>query len=257
MRNLSNLLFFVVLCCLGATWAVAQSSVNASEIIQKIDRKQQVQLSNVVVRGTLDLTELANQRQTKSSRWGNEEVKSRVEVPLVFRNCTFEGDVIAYKVLDENGKARTNWNGEKQVVYTADFKERVVFENCTFTGKSEFKYSEFAEEAVFSNSEFRQEANFKYADFREEARFAGSDFGRDANFKYANFHSEALFMDIRVDDRADFKYADFREGVSFAKTRFSGYADFKYADFGNRGDFTNVDFNGRPDFKYAKGRRSM
>jgi hypothetical protein len=257
MRNVRKLLFPVVLCCLATAMAVAQSVVDAGEIVQKIDRKQPVQLSNAVIRGTLDLTELSNQKQTKNSKWGNEEYKSRVEAPLVFRNCTFEGDVIAYKVLDENGKARTIWNGEKQIVYTADFKERVVFENCTFKGKSEFKYSEFAEEAVFTNSKFQRDANFKYADFREDARFAGSDFGRDANFKYANFHSGANFTDIRVDSRADFKYTDFREGVSFTKTRFGGDADFKYTDFGNRGDFTNADFGERPDFKYAKGRRSM
>lgn len=239
------------------SFAHAQSSLNAKDIFQKIDRKQEVNVQDAVIRGTLDFTELANQQRVRNSKLGNEEYKSQVEVPLTFRNCTFKGDIIAYKTLDQDGKSRSNWLGNDQVLYTADFKEKVIFENCTFEGKTEFKYSDFAEIAVFNDGKFRYEANFKYADFHEDARFEGSDFGRNANFKYAEFRSAALFTEARIDDYADFKYAEFRNGASFLKTKFRGSADFKYAEFSREGNFTNADFSDRPDFKYTKGRRNM
>ena len=235
--------------------AHAQSSLEAKDIFQKIDRKQEVNVRDAVIQGTLDLTELANQQRVSNSKLGNEEYKSRVEVPLTFRNCTFKGDVIAYKTLDKDGKSRNNWNN--QILYSADFKEKVIFENCTFEGKTEFKYSDFAEIVVFNDGKFRYEANFKYADFHEDARFEGSDFDRSANFKYADFRSAALFTDARIDDYADFKYAEFNNGASFLKTKFNGSADFKYAEFSRAGDFSGADFRSDPDFKYTKGRRNM
>lgn len=239
------------------SFAHAQSSLDAKDIFQKIDRKQEVNVRDAVIRGTLDFTELANQQRVRNSKLGNEEYKSRVEVPLTFRNCTFKGDIIAYKTLDQDGKSRSNWLGNDQILYTADFKEKVIFENCTFEGKTEFKYSDFAEIAVFNDGEFRYEANFKYADFHEDARFEGSDFGRSANFKYADFRSAALFNEARIDDYADFKYAEFNDGANFMKARFNGSADFKYAEFARAGDFSGADFRSSTDFKYTKGRRNM
>ncbi len=234
----------------------AQKSIDANDILRKIDDKRQIDVRDAVIRGTLDFTELANQQRVKSSRMANDEYKSRVEVPLTFRNCTFKGDVIAYKTVDKEGKQRWNW-GSDQTLYTADFKEKVIFENCTFEGKTEFKYSDFDEIAVFNDNKFRYEANFKYANFREDARFEGTDFNDNANFKYADFRSVAYFTDARISDNADFKYAEFGNGVKFTKTRFDGSADFKYADFKRLGDFSNADFRSRPDFKYTKGRYNM
>lgn len=257
MKSNRIALFAAVFFLAFATLVQAQSSLDANDILRKIDDKQQVDIQNAVIRGTLDFTELANRQRVKSSKMANEEYKSRVEIPLTFRECTFKGDIIAYKTTDENGKSFLNLGGSDQVFYTADFKEKVIFENCTFEGKTEFKYSDFDEIAVFNGNKFRYEANFKYANFREDARFEGTDFGDDANFKYANFRGAALFTDARIDDDADFKYAEFNNGAKFIKTRFSGEASFKYADFNRTGDFSNANFRSRPDFKYTKGRYNM
>ncbi len=249
---LFSALFFAL-----ASFVHAQSAMDAADIFRKMDDKREVNVQNAVIRGTLDFTELSNRQKVSKSRMGTDEYKSRVEVPLTFRNCTFKGNVIAYKALDKDGKARSSWSGNDEVLYTADFREKVIFENCVFEGKTEFKYSDFNEIAVFNGNRFHSEANFKYANFREDARFEGVDFGDDANFKYANFRAAALFTDARMDDEANFKYAEFNDGASFRKTDFRGDADFKYAQFNRQGDFTNADFRSQPDFKYTKGRRNM
>ena len=236
--------------------ANAQKEVSAKEIFNAIDKKQSVQYDGVVVIGDLDLTELSN-RKIKNENRDWEEIKTTVEVPIVFRNCTFKGDVIAYKHLEE-GKTNRVFNiditnGGK--TYSTDFRENVVFENCTFTGGSEFKYSTFSKVSNFSGSKFEHQANFKYAKFRSDAFFATINFNEYANFKYADFSDKAEFHDTRFRDYADFKYAEFSEKVNFTSGRFQRHADFKYADFNDGAAFDKTDFESSTDFKYSNGKR--
>jgi uncharacterized protein YjbI with pentapeptide repeats len=242
------------------TPATAQSTLSASEIFRNIDRKYAVEVSNKTIEGDLDLTELSNRQLKKNQKLTNQEYKSYVEVPLTFRNCTFKGDVLAYKVLDKQGHRRSFLSGAMtidgdQTVYSADFREAVIFENCTFEGLAEFKYSDFAGKVSFAESRFRQPANFKYARFQDDASFAKADFTRAAIFKYAKFNDDASFAHTRIDHAADFKYAAFQDGVTFKGTHFNAFADFKYTEFKREGDLSQVTFSRGSDFKYAKGSR--
>ncbi|MEZ4904673.1 MAG: pentapeptide repeat-containing protein [Spirosomataceae bacterium] len=172
---------------------VAQKEVVAKEVFAAIDHRQSVQYDGVTIVGDLDLTELSN-RKTKKQSHGWEEIKSIVEVPVVFRNCTFKGDVIAYKHL-KDGKTTRIFNldlGDGGITYSTDFREGVVFENCNFGGNSEFKYSTFAKNVNFSGSKFQNQANFKYAVFKNDAYFSGIRFEEYANFKYADFSDKRI-----------------------------------------------------------------
>ncbi|MFN8348735.1 MAG: pentapeptide repeat-containing protein [Spirosomataceae bacterium] len=236
--------------------ANAQKEVAAKEIFNAIDKNRSVQYDGVIVTGDLDLTELSN-RKNKNEGKGWEEIKTMVEVPVVFRNCTFKGDVIAYKHVEEGKNGRVfnldiNYGGK---TYSADFRENVVFENCTFNGGSEFKYSAFSKTANFSGSKFDHQANFKYAHFKKDAFFAGINFTEYANFKYADFSENAEFQNTRFRDNADFKYAEFHDKVNFTSGRFQRHADFKYADFNDGATFDKTDFEGGTDFKYSNGKR--
>jgi hypothetical protein len=244
------------------TPATAQSTLSASEIFRNIDRKYAVEVSNKTIEGDLDLTELSNRQLKKNQKLTNQEYKSYVEVPITFRNCTFKGDLLAYKVLDKQGHRRSFLSGAvtidgDQTLYSTDFKEAVVFENCTFEGLAEFKYSDFAGKVSFSNSTFRRPANFKYAKFNNDARFANADFTNMAIFKYAKFADGANFAGTRIHQSADFKYATFLDGVTFRGTQFNAFADFKYTDFKREGDLSQVTFSRGSDFKYAKGSRTI
>lgn len=234
----------------------AQKEVNAKEIFTAIDKQQSVQYDGVTIIGDLDLTELSN-RKVKRQSHGWEEIKTTVEVPVVFRNCNFRGDVIAYKHL-KDGKPTRLLNldlGDGGTTYSTDFRQNVVFENCTFAKGSEFKYSTFSKVANFSGSKFNDQANFKYAKFKNDAHFSGINFDDYANFKYANFLNKADFHDTRFRDYADFKYAEFDQKVNFESGRFQRHADFKYTDFGNGVAFEKTNFESSTDFKYSNGKR--
>ncbi|HYH56666.1 MAG TPA: pentapeptide repeat-containing protein [Anseongella sp.] len=235
--------------------AAAQKTVSSAQIIRKINQGEAVEISNAVIQGALDLTELDNKAPETGKGNSSEAYKSKVNVPLVFRNCSFEGDVIAYKVLKTNGKRKKllEWDSDSQVLYTADFSRRVIFEGCTFRGLSEFKYSGFSGEVSFSGADFSAPANFKYAHFSDRADFSEAAFGDGADFKYAQFQEEANFSSARMMDDASFKYAGFRKNVDFQHTSFQGFADFKYTSFKQATDFHETSFRKGSDFKYTSG----
>lgn len=239
----------------------AQNQVNAKDVFTKIDQKQTIAYEGVTITGDLDLTELSNQKQKNDSKWGGQKsFESKVEVPLVFKNCTFKGSVIAYKVVKTGDKSHRilgfEVNGDNNDVYTADFQENVIFENCTFEEETQFKYSDFGGRTSFAGSRFSHDANFKYANFKNSATYDKCQFAGYANFKYADFKDLANFQENTFRAMADFKYSNFAEGVSFSGSTFRAFADFKYTDFNREGNFNNTNFAAGSEFKYASGRRA-
>ena len=240
----SLLLTFVTLTC-----ALAQTSVDAREIIAKINRNEPVSYQNVTIRGDLDLTDLANRREIREGNWGDSrQFLSVVEVPLSFRNCTFTGKFLAYHTDKQDGHKILSRNN---TVYNADFTESVTIENCRFEDDAAFKYSNFNQRAVFTENTFREEALFKYAKFQNGADFNGSTFRGYADFKYTKFSETSFFRNVAFERSADFKYTKFDERVDFSQARFSNNADFKYTKFPRGTNFDNTRFTGSTDFKYT------
>lgn len=200
----------------------AQSRIQASEILKKINAGRDVSYSGVEIEGDLDLTDLDNRRNNKSSNWfgvGNDYFESTAEGSLTFVNCTFLGNVVAYYHLEG-----------RNATYVTHFYRDVIFKNCNFKRSSEFKYSEFSGKADFS----------------------GTTFSRNANFKYAEFSDGPMFTNVKFNDEADFKYAEFPRGTSFQRATFYGLANFKYSKFRTPLAIDGIAFKGSEDFKYTK-----
>lgn len=222
MKYILASLFF--LATMATTTAQTTVRVLASDIIRQINEGRPVEYNNVEIEGELDLTNLENRRQKRSSSglfdFGNNDLfESNVEVAVRFTNCTFLGDVLAYYHLERRNET-----------YIAHFEKNAVFKNCTFRRASEFKYSEF----------------------NDAVSFEGSTFNEEANFKYAEFSTGPLFRNVRFDRGADFKYTEFPRETSFEKASFRGLANFKYAKFRTPLNLTGTFFQGREDFKYTK-----
>ncbi|MBB6611525.1 pentapeptide repeat-containing protein [Pontibacter sp. Tf4] len=230
---------------------IAQNKVAASEIIAKINRGEAVNYKNAEITGNLDMTKLQNMK-LKNEKAGKNDTKehiSTVIAPLVFENCTFKGDVLAYFNPDNGVKSASTTGGE---VYNTDFKKEVRFENCTFEAATAFKYSDFEQEVSFAGSRFAEEALFKYSKFAKAADFSKATFADDANFKYTAFRDEANFKGAVFEDDADFKYAKFETGADLQRSVFEGLANFKYTHFSKTANLDNVSFKGGTDFKYTR-----
>jgi uncharacterized protein YjbI with pentapeptide repeats len=235
--------------CAAIAPTLAQKTVDAKEIIDRINRKEAVSYQNVTITGDLDLTNLANRREVREGTWRGDsrEYLSVVDVPLSFKNCTFNGRFLAYRVDDQDGRRLKMSN----TVYNADFTEAVTFEGCTFRDDAAFKYSHFSQRAIFAANTFQENALFKYSKFNNEANFGGSTFRDYADFKYTKFDESSSFQNVAFERYADFKYTKFDERVDFSQARFTSNADFKYTQLPRGTRFDNARFTGSTDFKYT------
>ncbi|MHC2990388.1 hypothetical protein OB13_01865 [Pontibacter sp. HJ8] len=242
-------LLFLLLMLPLLSWA--QTKVNASEVLAKINRGETVSYKNAEIVGDLDMTKLQNMKlkKDKSDKYSTQEHISTVTAPLTFTNCTFKGDVLAYFNPD---KGALNINNSSNEVYNTNFERDVRFENCVFEKKSEFKYAEFKGQASFSGSRFSDEANFKYTKFSNPADYSRATFGGEANFKYVSFPGAANFSNATFSKEANFKYAKFPDGVNFQKATFGGLANFKYAKLADPMKLQGAAFKGGDDFKYTQ-----
>lgn len=224
--------------------ALAQSRVNARDILKSIDEGKAVNYRSVEIVGDLDLTSIQDKVADKDNDRSRNSTKTfwyHVRIPLSFVDCTFQDDVIAYFHDDK-----------KNETHNAVFHEDVKFQGCEFQGKSAFKYSKFHEGADFTNTTYSEEALFKYTEFSTEVSFADSTFFNDANFKYTTFPEKVDFSNVEFHDGANFKYTEFPRGVSFKNAVFKGDSDFKYAEFFEPFDFEGTEFEDSADFKYTK-----
>lgn len=239
---MKNIIFTALICFTGISNLQAQS-VSAEEIISQINRGEDVLYENLKITGVLDFTALENQKQVKKGGgWfssGDAKFESQVDVKIEFINCTFEDDVLAYYNVDN-------------AIYEADFKDNVIFKDCVFKEKSEFKYSKFSNIAMFSECIFEEIANFKYAEFSRGPDFSNSKFEEEANFKYSKFEDSPDFALATFNDDANFKYADFPYGVSFESVTFERLANFKYSKFSEPLNMESINFKGSEDFKYTE-----
>ncbi|SIT95164.1 pentapeptide repeat-containing protein [Pontibacter indicus] len=242
-------LFLLLLAVPFLTWA--QTRVNASEIIAKINRGEAVTYKNAEIVGVLDLTRLDNMQLEKKADNKNStnEYISTVKAPLTFVNCTFKDDVLAYFNPDNQDVKLFN---RKNEVYNTNFDKAVRFENCVFEGYSAFKYSKFRDEVSFAGSSFQHEALFKYSKFSKSANFTNARFTEEANFKYVTFPAEANFENATFRREANFKYAKFSRDADFRAANFNGLANFKYTKVANNMHLQKAMFRGDEDFKYTQ-----
>ena len=247
---MKTLITSLLLAVAGLAPALAQSTVDAKDIIAKINRKEIISYQNTTIVGDLDLTNLANRKEVREGSWkgDSQEFLSVVEVPVSFKNCTFKGKFLAYRTDQQEERRLINRNN---IVYNTDFTEAVTVENCTFDENAAFKYSNFAQRAMFTGNTFAETALFKYTKFRSAADFSGSTFRGYADFKYTNFSEASAFQKALFEGPADFKYTKFGERVDFGQARFNGNADFKYTHLPRRTNFDDTRFNGSTDFKYT------
>ncbi len=240
MKKFAPMIFAILLLAVSA---FAQSRVKAEDILRSINEGRVVEYAGIEIIGDLDMTSIQDGAQD-TGFWRffgfSRDSRYHVRIPLIFRDCIFRGDVIAYRH-DRLGRA----------AYNVSFHENVSFHGCEFMGKSAFKYAEFYRLADFTNATYHQEALFKYAEFFAEASFAGSNFFNGADFKYAKFSTETSFADSTFADEADFKYTRFPEAVDFTRVTFRDDVNFKYAKFPRGVSFRNSVFQGDADFKYT------
>ncbi len=229
------------------TASIAQTTLNADDILNDIANDKTITISNATIEGVLDLTYMqdAIKDLPKRSRWwnngGSNSVEKRISSKLIFTNCTFTDDVLAYIPDETSG-----------YTFIANFDNNVVFKSCTFKRKAMFKYSEFKDNTDFSNTKFLDDNTFKYAKFDQDISFENTFFDETATFKYAKFKRFVSFSNATFKESTTFKYAEFKAGVSFKNTNFEDDLDLKYTNVTGEFNITNMNVGFDINSKYTK-----
>lgn len=208
--------------------------IQASEILAKIERGEDVEYDGVIVEGDLDISGLD---------LPTEHVK-RTEHEYRTLGVTNELKVISSQIMITNSKIRG----------------KVIFSNARFLGIISFTVAKFGDVASFLGAEFRGKANFWSAQFGSDARFdetrfsgnasfVGAKFGGFASFEKAEFGGKADFWGAQFSDFVTFRHAQLSNGADFPNAKFSNFADFRHAQFNDYATFPYAQFNDYADFR--------
>ncbi len=245
MKNITNLTG-IIICFLFTTTIIAQTRVNASDIMRDIKSGKNIAYNNVTIVGDLDFTFMDEQLNKLPKRkrrfWNNSnnKIEKQITGKVSFKNCTFVDNVFAYIHDEDSG-----------YTFVANFDDVAIFKNCVFKEMAMFKYSNFRTNADFSDSKFNGDSTFKYAKFRKYISFLNTIFEEESTFKYTVFDNNVSFASAIFKESATFKYTKFKDGVSFNKTRFEEDLDFKYTKVSGKFDITGMHVEYDVDSKYA------
>lgn len=132
-----------------------QTSVKASEIIQKLNNGESVSYENVTVSGDLDFRLIKDKEKYNDSKMDvifkdNTTYRYHVNKSLQFKNCEFLGNIIGYYHDDDEDE-----------LHIVMFHGDVNFEACTFNRNLLVKYTEFYKNASFKGNIYEGDALFK------------------------------------------------------------------------------------------------
>ena len=215
--------------------------VQAREILRMIERGEDVKIEKRVIKGDLDLSELALEkvhveRDQVEINMDVDEYAKCVNSSIKIKNCVIEGSV--------------NFSG-------AIFQNVVRFDDVTFHGNVEFKGSKFYKEISFLFTQFNGRANFDYADSYHRFVFISVNFSGIARFSSAHFEGVAQFTGATFGDNAIFIGSQFHADAIFGSSQFKAYAHFGSAQFERDANFSNVIFGKYLDFTAAKFKKNL
>ena len=237
-----KLTLFVLVTILTTTCASSRINSDSKSLEKLLNSGKDVFVENATFGETIDFTSMVPSNPVSD---GMRQV--RITSSVTFKNCTFEGDVLAFVE-----------DGEGNRTYTT-FQSNISFVNCTFKGKAHFRACSVGGRTLFTGSYFETEANFEECSFAQNAYFNRCIFHEELRFQNAFFMQRITFMDAEFDDNASFQGVTFNATAQFSNTKYAGYADFSmvswngacffnYAELSERSVFNNSFFSKKAEF---------
>lgn len=245
--------------------------VQASEILAKIQKGSPVQYDNAIVRGNLDLNQIAlpemraNRTVFETKILGLSQDANLIISPIEMRNVTFEGNTnfenaVFYGSVDFSGSNFTSFakfHGAQFGAYAYDFSDIGVF-----GGEANFNNVKFCEGvdfvgvsglAKFMDTEFEGDVALFWGAKLYNAWFSRAKFyTTDTDFRKAQFIGIASFSEALFSSEPNFEKAQFKSDTDFIGTEFKGKSHFVDSMFNMNADFTNSKFGAEAIFNGAK-----
>jgi hypothetical protein len=152
----------------------------------------QAEFDQCVFKGPLDLAEPGQMYQS-------------LPVGLIFRNCSFEGEVhgsmVQFLGQISFGKCRFSKSFDAR---NSVFLAPAGFRECTFDGDAQFQNTIFMKESTWMGSHFYSIPFFQGTRFLDKAQFPNCVFHQNADFTLCRFEEGAVFDFARAEGNLDF-----------------------------------------------------
>ncbi len=215
---------------------------NTSGLISKIKKGEDIYMENEIIEEELNFTKII-----KATKLNKSTVAHNVGNVLVFKNCTFKKNIVAY-------------NNFGSIIEYSNFANQIVFEDCTFEGEFIFRQANFKDKLNMTGSNFKNVANFESIKVANETSFNKTIFDKEVRFQNAYFQDNFSFQDAQTKDAVNFQSVTFSKDANFNLTKYFGYVEitnavFKgilvanYCKFYDRFIVTNSFFQNRVELK--------
>ncbi|WP_196296977.1 potassium channel family protein [Methanosarcina barkeri] len=259
-------LTFMPMVCLADEYR----EIQASKILNQIEKGEDVNLTNCRIIGEFNLNEikLENVPTPKYNELKyNESLKSGycysegflepknikvIKSNIIIHNSIFENNLDFSNCLFTKSFSFVNVNCSSAANFrTTTFGDSAVFGECNFDSFADFSFTTFGDYANFMGSTFGDYAYFSFATFGNSANFMKSIFGNSAYFSSSTFGSSANFSLATFGDSASFQHSIFGDSANFMKSTFGDYTDFTYSTFGDSAAFVFATFGDYANFRYS------
>ncbi len=190
-------------------YKVVNKEVQAADILNHIEKGEDVNLTNCCIVGELNLSKI--------------ELKT---VPMT------DLRIITSNISIEDSK----------------FENKLDFSNVQFNNTVSFKRTFFKNFADFQDKDFFNSANFHDANFNKDADFSNIYASHSADFNYAYFHNSALFRMTKFTNDANFMRTDFLKSVDFRDATFNKDTNFSGAIINEFANFDGAIINDTSNF---------
>ena len=254
---------FALISCNAQNKSDEKKSVKASDIIEKIDKGENIYYQNATIEGDLDFTLIKNNNLEALTI-----KRAFVNSSITFINCDFKGKVISSKIIDKNS-IFTSF--DKNLTFIkCNFKDEVNFNEAIINGTTNYSESVFEKKASFEGIQCKNKNNyFTQIKLKDVSSFQGGIFSGDVNFLRAEFFGNTAFQqskflgNLQISNAKFYGYADFTnclfnsgiitnysefEKVTFSSSIIHQRADFMYTKFNNYCEFNNINFNAKTRF---------
>ena len=132
------------------------------------------------------------------------------------------------------------------------FTKPARFERVVFGAHTRFHRARFDDSVTFADARFNGLAEFLEVAFDKETSFAHSNFKLGTGFSGDQFAATLDFSEALFESDVYFLFTRFAADASFRRSAFRGQADFSDAEFHGMADFTRVSFTIDPVFQRTK-----
>ncbi len=218
--------------------------ITARTVLTRLAARLPVRVENVTFSDELDFTTLTASPETPTV------ARVWVNAPVYFRNCTFNGKVLAFR---QHGDTTVLCSFGRNLTFVGcQFNGETSFRSVSVVGIGAFSHTQFNKPVSFAGARFGAEAYFDQALFAVEARFQQARFAGMANFWQSIWAGTTYFQGATFDADAQFSLADFRANLDFSLCTTHGLLNFNYAQLPGRSSFANCRFHNAVDFNNAR-----